>query len=207
MLYKQVIDNLRNAYDQKVSEREARDLIAWKAAERGEFLTLLQNEGKHNLLEVGAGTGIHGKFFQDNGLEVICTDLSPNMVACCREKGLQAHAMDFLNLDFPTESFDAVFAMNCLLHVPRRNLAHVLVSIKDLLRMGGLFYWGQYGGIEQEGIYADDHYSPKRFFSFLTDEQVKDAAARYFEPLSVNYIDLENDEMHNQGMVLRNSLV
>lgn len=206
-MYKQVIDNLRNAYDQKVSEREARDLIAWKAAERGEFLALLQNEGKHNLLEVGAGTGIHGKFFQDNGLEVICTDLSPNMVACCREKGLQAHTMDFLNLDFPTKSFDAVFAMNCLLHVPRRDLAHALVSIRDLLRPGGLFYWGQYGGIQQEGINAEDHYTPKRFFSFLTDEQVKDYAARYFELLSFNSIHLEEDEMHYQGMVLRKSLV
>jgi len=206
-LYKQVIDNLRNAYDQKVSEREARELIAWKAAEREEFLALLQNEGKYNLLEVGAGTGIHGKFFQDNGLEVICTDLSPNMVACCRKKGLQAHAMAFLNLDFPTKSFDAVFAMNCLLHVPRRDLAHVLVSVRDLLRPGGLFYWGQYGGIQQEGINAEDHYTPKRFFSFLTDAQVKDFATRYFELLSFNCIDLENDEMHYQGMVLRKNLV
>jgi len=206
-LYKQIIDNLRNAYDQKVSEREARDLIAWKAAEREEFLALLKNEGKHNLLEVGAGTGIHGKFFQENGLEVICTDLSPNMVACCREKGLQAHAMDFLNLDFPTKSFDAVFAMNCLLHVPRRDLAHVLVSIRDLLRPGGLFYWGQYGGIQQEGINGEDHYTPKRFFSFLTDEQVKDYAARCFELLSFNCIDLEDDEMHYQGFVLRKNLV
>ena len=206
-MYKQVIDELRNSYDRKVDEREARELIAWKAVEREVFLALLQNEGKHNLLEVGAGTGIHGKFFQDNGLEVICTDLSPNMVACCREKGLQSHAMDFLNLDFPTKSFDSVFAMNCLLHVPRRDLAHVLVSIRDLLRPGGLFYWGQYGGIQQEGINAEDHYTPKRFFSFLTDEQVKDYAAGYFEPISFNYIDLEDDEMHYQGMVLRKNLV
>jgi len=206
-MYDQVSKNLKTAYDRKVAEREARELITWKDAERGEFLALLQNEGKQKLLEVGAGTGLHSKFFQDNSLEVICTDLSPNMVACCLEKGIQAYAMDFLNLDFPAESFDAVFAMNCLLHVPRRDLARVLVSIRDLLRPGGLFYWGQYGGIEQEGVYDDDHYTPRRFFSFLTDEQVKDYASRYFELLSFNNIDLEDDEMHYQGMVLRNSMV
>ena len=204
-MYHQVINELRNSYDQKVAEREARDLITWKAAERGDFLAILQSERMHKLLDVGAGTGLHGKFFQDNGLEVICTDLSPNMVACCREKGLRAYAMDFLNLDFPAESFDAVFAMNCLLHVPRRDLAHVLATIRDLLRPGGLFYWGQYGGIEQEGVYEDDHHTLKRFFSFLTDEQVKDYATPYFEVHSFNIIDLEDDEMHFQGMVLRSA--
>jgi predicted O-methyltransferase YrrM len=77
-MYDQVIKNLKNAYDHKVAEREGRELIPWKAAERGDFLALLQNKGKQKLLEVGAGTGLHGQFFQDNGMDVICTDLSPN---------------------------------------------------------------------------------------------------------------------------------
>ena len=136
-------------------------------------------------------------------MDVICTDLSPNMVACCREKGLQAYQMDFHHLDFPSESFDAVFAMNCLLHVPRRNLAHLLTTIRNLLRPGGLFYWGQYGGIESEGVYDDDHYSPKRFFSFLTDQQAKENATLYFDLLSSNRVPLKNEELHFQGMVLR----
>ena len=204
---KQIIEDLRNAYDQKVSEREARDLIDWKAAERDEFLALLQKEGKRTLLEVGSGTGLHGKYFHDNDLDVICTDLSPNMVACCQEKGLQAYTMDFLNLDFPADTFDSVFAMNCLLHVPRCDLPQVLKAISQLLLPNGLFYWGQYGGIEQEGVYDEDHYSPKRFFSFLTDEQFKDYAARYFELFSFNRIDLEGDEMHYHRMILRNILV
>lgn len=126
------------------------------------------------------------------------------MVARCREKGLEAYEMGFLNLDFPPGSFDAVFAMNCLLHVPSSDLPQVLAVIRELLPPSGLFYWGQYGGIEQEGVYDEDHYTPKRFFSFLTDEQVKDYAARHFELLSFNRIDLEEDEMHYQGMVLRN---
>jgi len=62
-MYDQVIKNLKTAYDCKVAEREARELVPWKAAEREDFLSLLQNAGKHRLLEVGAGTGLHGKFF------------------------------------------------------------------------------------------------------------------------------------------------
>ena len=205
-MYNQIIKDLKTAYNQKVAERTARELVAWKASEREDFLTLLKDEAKDQLLEVGAGTGIHGKFFQDNGVQVICTDLSPNMVDCCHQQGLQAYVMDFLNLDFPADSFNAVFAMNCLLHVPRNKLARVLVIIRDLLRPDGLFYWGQYGGFEQEGIYEDDHYTPKRFFSFLTDEQVQTFATRFFEVLKFKQIPLENDEMHFQGLVLRKTV-
>jgi cyclopropane fatty-acyl-phospholipid synthase-like methyltransferase len=90
-MYNQVINDLRKAYDQKVEERDSKSPDAWKIEERQRFLTLLQAEGKSTLLEIGAGTGIHGKFFQENGLDVICTDLSPEMVQCCRAKGLTAY--------------------------------------------------------------------------------------------------------------------
>jgi len=205
-MYNQIITDLKTAYDQKVAERAARELVAWKATEREDFLALLKNEAKDQLLEIGAGTGLHGKFFQDNGLHVICTDLSPNMVVCCRQQGLQAYVMDFLNLDFPADSFDAVFAMNCLLHVPRSELTCVLAIIRDLLHPDGLFYWGQYGGLNLEGIFEDDHYTPKRFFSFLTDEQVQAYATNFFELLKFKQIPLEKDEMHFQGLVLRKTV-
>jgi hypothetical protein len=39
-------------------------------------------------------------FFAGHGLQVVATDLSPKMVACCREKGLDARVMDLLHLDF-----------------------------------------------------------------------------------------------------------
>ena len=41
------------------------------------------------MLEIGAGTGIHGLFFQQNELAVVSTDLSAEMVRLCRAKGLE----------------------------------------------------------------------------------------------------------------------
>ncbi|TMD70000.1 MAG: class I SAM-dependent methyltransferase [Chloroflexi bacterium] len=43
------------------------------------------------MLEIGAGTGNDSLFFRDNGLHVVCTDLSPAMVDLCTEKGLEAY--------------------------------------------------------------------------------------------------------------------
>ena len=67
------------------------------------------------------------------------------MVERCRAKGIEAHVMDFLHLDFPAGSFDAVFAMNCLLHVPNQDLPAVLAAVRSI-RPGGLFFVGVYGG-------------------------------------------------------------
>src|SRR6266536_1248774 len=93
-MYKQVIDRLRESYNRNAAERETYGMEVWKVEERQHFLSFLQQEGKHRLLEIGAGPGRDSKFFQDNGLDVVCTDLSPEMVELCHAKGLQAHVMD-----------------------------------------------------------------------------------------------------------------
>jgi SAM-dependent methyltransferase len=203
-MYEEIIQNLRKAYDQRVEERDSKEVIGWKVAEREAFLMLLMKEDKTRLLEIGSGPGVHAKFFQERGLEVVCIDLSPEMVRRCSEKGLEAYEMDFLNLGFPSSEFEAVYAMNCLLHVPRENLSQALEEIDRVLRMKGLFYWGQYGGVEQAGIYEGDHYRPKRFFSFIRDDQLQETAKEYFEIYSFKTIELETEEnFHFQALALR----
>ncbi len=181
--YTQVISNLRAAYDDKVEEREGMSLASWKVAERARFLAMLQAEGKQQVLEIGMGTGHDSLFLQAQGLTVTGTDLSPVMVAHCRAKGLNAYAVDFANLDhyFAPDSFDAVYAFNCLLHVPKADLPPILDQIHTILRPAGLFYWGQYGGIDAEGVWEGDHYVPQRFFARYTDEQFRAIASAYFD--------------------------
>jgi SAM-dependent methyltransferase len=205
-MYDQIIHNLRQTYDNHAAERNTYVLQDWKIAERGHFLAQLQTEKKHKLLEIGAGPGRDSQFFQDNGLDIVCTDLSPEMVAICQSKGLTAYVMDFLNLDFPDESFDAVYALNCLLHVPKADLKTVLVTIRRLLKPSGLFYMGVYGGHEFEGVWPQDDYTPKRFFSFYTDDQIKLIVSELFDLLDFKTIPVEGDDVsHFQSMILKRS--
>lgn len=203
--YAQIKDNLRLAYDLKVEEREGKYTAGWKDALRREFLELLHAEGRRTLLEIGAGTGPYGLFFQENGLEVICTDLSPAMVAAMRAKGLDARVMDFNDLAFPAETFDAVFAMNCLLHVPHAAFGEALASVRRVLKPGGVFFLGQYGGHDEEAVYADDHYEPKRFFAFWNDEQIQAEMGKVFgvESFKVIELDDEGEALHFQRAILR----
>ena len=203
-MYHKVITNLRQSYDRTAKERDQRGIASWKIEERAHFLALLNQEGKRDLLEIGAGPGQHGKFFQDNGLSVVCIDLSPEMVRLCRAKGLTAHVMDFLNLDFPEHSFDAMYALNCLLHVPKKDLPKVLQALRALLQPAGLFYLGLYGGKDYEGVFPDDHHEPRRFFSFHTDEQIRQVVMEFFELLTFKAIRPEgDDEFHFQSLILR----
>jgi SAM-dependent methyltransferase len=202
-MYQSVLPNLRTAYDRKVDERVEKPLEPWKVEERARFLALLQREGKQTLLEIGAGPGQDSLFFQQSGLTVTCTDLSPAMVAHCRQQGLDAHVMDFANIDFPPEHFDALYARNCLLHVPHADFPGILVKLRSLLKPGGLFFLGQYGGIDQEGVWAGDHYEPKRFFARFTDEQIQGIVQALFEVVDFRRIDVGEETGHFQSLSLR----
>jgi SAM-dependent methyltransferase len=202
--YDDLLADLRTSYNGGAAQRDKHEKGGWKLAERSAFLRRLQDEDLGRLLEIGAGTGQDSAYFISQGLSVQATDLSPEMVARCREKGIDAHVMDFLHLDFPPSSFDAVWAMNCLLHVPNADLPQVLSAIAGLLRPGGLFFLGVYGGTSGEGIADWDSHDPPRFFSWRTDEQIQAFAARAFDIVDFHVVGV--DEYRFQSLTLRRPL-
>jgi SAM-dependent methyltransferase len=177
--YDEVLGPLRAAYDGGADWRDGIGKEPWKLAERRAFRDRLAPGAR--LLEIGAGTGQDSLYFQQEGLGVVAADLSAAMVERCRAKGIEAHVMDFLHLDFPAGSFDAVFAMNCLLHVPNHDLPAVLAAVRATLRPGGLLFVGVYGAQDgdesTEGPIDDDRHVPPRFFSWRTDERLLGFAA------------------------------
>jgi SAM-dependent methyltransferase len=202
--YSEVVDRLRESYDARAAHRDRVGRTPWKLAEREAFLGRLRERGCRRLLEVGAGPGHDSRYFAEQGLVVAATDLSPAMVALCRGKGIDAHVMDFLHLDFPAGSFDAVYALNCLLHVPDADLPEVLRAIHRLLRPGGLFFLGVYGGEDREGSWDEDAHDPPRFFAFRTDERIQAYATEVFDLLDFHTIEADGD--HFQSLTLLRSV-
>ncbi|MEU4548878.1 class I SAM-dependent methyltransferase [Nonomuraea dietziae] len=201
--YDDVIGPLRMAYDGGAERRDGTAKTPWKLAERETFLNRLRDGGHGRLLEIGAGAGQDSAYFQADGLDVVAVDLSPAMVALCRKKGVDAHVMDFLHLDFAPESFDAVYALNCLLHVPDRDLSAVLGAVHALMRPGGLFFLGVYGGgvLSGEGPFEGDDHQPPRFFSFRSDEQIQEFARESFEIVDFHVVG--SGTLRFQSLTLR----
>lgn len=196
--------NLLTTYNQHAEERNQEQEIPkiWKVEDRAKFFAQLQKAGKKTLLELGAGTGHDGRFFADAGLEVTCTDLSPEMVKLCQAKGLKAQVMDLLDLTFPAASFDAIWASNCLLHLPHQDLLQALQSIQHILKPEGLFHLRVYGGSRFEGVWEKDDYWPKRFYNFYPDAEIEAMMRTYFEILNFKTLDTGEEKIHAQIFML-----
>ncbi|WP_314950749.1 class I SAM-dependent methyltransferase [Bradyrhizobium cosmicum] len=102
------------------------------------FLALLPQGG--SILELGCGAGNHSAVMLAEGFSVRATDGSPEMAEIASQRlGHLVEAMRFDELD-AHEAYDAVWASACLLHVPRDELAGILMRIRRALRPSGLFY-------------------------------------------------------------------
>ena len=190
--YDHLLDPLRDYYDRDSARRgQSEEKVAWKIRVRQAFLDRLLAEKKQTLLEIGAGAGQDGLFFQENGLAVTCTDLSPEMVARCRSRGLKAEVKDFLGLDFPDSAFDAIYAMNCLLHVPDKDLPTVLTNIQRMLAPAGLFFFGTYGGNTEAQMFGRGPTEGSRFFAFRDNAHLKALVSPFFELVSFEHIPSE----------------
>jgi ubiquinone/menaquinone biosynthesis C-methylase UbiE len=204
MTNKSFKNDLIEAYNKYAATRESQAIESWKLELRAEFLSLIKEENKASLLEIGAGAGKDSLFFQENGLHVKCIDLSPELVKICQQKGLDAQIMDMTELSFPKNSFDVVYALNSLLHIPKKDLPAVLKNIQTVLKPNGLFYMGVYGSEhESEHIWENDRYTPKRFFAFYSDKHLQEITGQYFEKISFKKITFEGDQPHFQRLILR----
>jgi SAM-dependent methyltransferase len=192
---------LRETYDAHAEQRDKMGEAGWRWPLCEQLITLLKTEQKNRLLEIGAGAGHTARYFADRGLDVVAIDLSPAQVERSRAKGLTAYHRDFYDLGFRMESFDAVWAMNCLLHVPSRDLEDVLSGIREVLVPDGVFCMGTWGGIAEEGIYDDDFYQPSRFFALRTDDDLLESVGAVFaveEFKRVKPPDANDDRLHVQ---------
>ena len=110
----------------------------------------------------------------------MAVDNTPAMVELTAEKGVPAQVLDCYDLDEINEHFDAVYTMNCLLHIPKQDFDRVLGLISKRLNENGLMYLGIWGDENFEGIWEKDIYEPKRFFSFWKTEALLEVLQRFF---------------------------
>ncbi|MYC78385.1 methyltransferase domain-containing protein [Candidatus Poribacteria bacterium] len=177
----QFTDGLVKSYEKYAHERATHSPDEFKVQEQSEFLKFLKDEKRETLLEIGCGHGQDARFFQDQGFQVLAVDNTPTMVKLTAEKGVTARLLDCYDLDEINERFDAVYTMNCLLHIPKQDMDKILHLISKRLNDSGLMYLGIWGDQNFEGIWEQDRYEPKRFFSFWKIEALLEVLQRSFK--------------------------
>lgn len=171
---------LIEAYERHAHERNNLKIHPFKETEKNKFLRYLQQEDKKTLLEIGCGPGHDAEFFQTNGFKVSAIDFAPTMVKLCQQRGISAMILNCYNLDQIQDTFDAVYSMNCLVHIPKCDFDHILTLIYNRMNHNGLLYLGLWGGDDFEGIWDGDSYEPKRFFAFYKTTTLLELLLRLF---------------------------
>ena len=124
------------------------------------------------------------------------------MVKLCIEKGIDAYELDYTYISSLERNFDCIWSMNSLLHLEKAELPAVLSALNSVLVENGLLYIGVYGGEDKEEYKHDSTYPVARYFSFFSDNRLKDLVKKYYDIVSFKTIDL-NQPFHFQSIILR----
>lgn len=167
-------DETRKAYNKLANEYEKKfkeHFDAFLQKEVQDFVDLLPPGGK--VLDLGSGPGIHSLAFKEQGLDVLCFDISEEMVKLCRDKGLEAIVGDFENIPFPNKTFDGIWAYTSLLHTTRNKFPIVLAKIKAILKPKGIFGLAMKEGIGEDFRTSDKNNSSSRWFALYKDNEIR----------------------------------
>lgn len=89
------------------------------------------------VLELGCGAGRDAAQMIARGFRVDATDATPAMVALANMRlGVRARLLTFAQLD-ACDTYDAVWAHACLIHVPRAEFTTVVARVCRSLKRGG----------------------------------------------------------------------
>ncbi len=103
-------------------------------------LTALLPNGAR-ILDLGCGSGIpFDKYLADQGFQITAVDFVQKHIDMARESVPNATFIqeDIAEVDFSTGSFDAVLSLYTIFHIPRQEHRDLLLSIRRILRDGGL---------------------------------------------------------------------
>ena len=110
------------------------------------------------VLDLGCGPGRDAELFQDLGYRVTCVDGSAAMCDLARQRGLRdVRQANFDTFTAPADSFDAIWSMAAMLHVPWDEMPALLNRYADMLKVGGVFYMS-FKALEEAGCDADGRY-------------------------------------------------
>ena len=104
------------------------------------FIELLPPKAK--ILDVAAGFGKDVTYFCDRGFECIGIDFCDEFIKKSKElySNVIIHKMSFLEIDFPENTFDALWSRGALFHISKRDFLTVLNKLSMILKPDGVFY-------------------------------------------------------------------
>lgn len=147
------------------------------------------------LLDLGCGDGIHAEYFLQQGVDVTAVDISEQMIKLAAHRGVTAHVADIERLDFPNDNFDAVWAYNSLLHIPRAKIPKAVKDVTKILRVGGYLGLSMREGSYQKMEAKDQDMRRSRWYTYVTDQEIRALLERDYELIFHERVNAKNKYM------------
>ena len=184
--------------------RASRAVGSERTRRRDEFVRLLAEEARTTLLEVGTGPGRDAIAFVAAGIALTGVDLSAEHVRLARRAGVDVLQASVVDMPFADRSFDAVWTMSTLLHVPNADFDTAMSEIARVVQPGAPIAVGLWGGPDSEGPNERDTIRPPRFFSIRSDDRLRSMIRPHAEiERFVTWTEPSTEELHYQFLVLR----
>lgn len=148
-------------YNQNAKQFSADTIAVDFAQTQNRFLSKLKS-GSY-LLDFGCGSGRDTKYFLEQGF---CVDAIDGSQELCKlasnHTGIEVKNMLFQELN-EKEKYDGIWACSSILHLPKEELAGVMVKMAAALKTNGIIYTSfKYGNFQGE--------RNGRFFTDMTEE-------------------------------------
>lgn len=104
------------------------------------FIELLPQNAK--ILDVGAGFGKDVTYFCNKGFDCIGIDFCDEFIKKSKElySNVNIYKMSFLEIDFPENTFDALWSRGALFHISKKDFDTVISKLRRILKPNGVFY-------------------------------------------------------------------
>jgi SAM-dependent methyltransferase len=164
-------DPTRQFYETHADEYERQTKDLKPVTFLTEFMNTLPTGAK--VLDLGCAYGRDTAEFIQHGYSVLGVDYSSSLIA--RAKELVPEAMfqvgDFRRMELEPQSFDAVWAYMCFLHLQKREVPALLTRLATAMKPSGIFAVGMKVG-DGEGMIEDRRYEGAlKYFAQYGEEE------------------------------------
>ena len=143
------------------------------------------------VLDVGCAGGRDSRNFLDNGFRVVGIDVVEGFIEASQRLYPEGkfYKMSVLDINFPEEQFDAIWANAVLLHLDDEDLVKALDNLRKVLKTKGTAFLSFKLGKEEATVIDKLSDGEARYFNFTNESKIIKLLEKFFKIDSYNIAD------------------